>query len=114
MPCNMIVTTKVAWSEKTDTKLLAKAFEKMGLTVREVGGRIVAVSQATGREVAAYAVKDHMMHISSPFGQAAEFADVDFKKAYSEQVLYRSAALNGFQVQKTGQNKFRMVKNVTF
>ena len=94
MPCNTVTTTKIQWSQQTDTELLQKALIQLGYTAnRSEYGNIAAWR---GLANINYNGQTHTMTTNSSADVVALI-----KQAYSAQIVKAAAGRFGWQLQET-------------
>lgn len=108
MPCDSIQTVTISWTEKTDTKLLGKAFEALGyklhtgiasttgLTATNSSGHTISYDGLTKR-----------ISLSGRYGVRLDEAQV--KKAYAKEVVNHTARVQGWKIQWDG-DEFEMTR----
>jgi len=97
MPCNTVTTTKIQWSQQTDTDLLRKALIQLGYQVMLVNGVMTATKAVYFGAVIRYYPVDHRMEINT----RADTTPDQVKRAYSAQVVKAAAGRFGWQLQET-------------
>lgn len=96
MPCDTIQTSRVAWKETTDPKILQAALQSLGYEVTPTSeSRLSFRNQSTG----AYGTwNKNVLTIQSRYG--VDESQEQVKRAYSEQVVQSAARSYGWTLNK--------------
>lgn len=95
MPCDTIQTSRVAWKDTTDPKLLKGALESLGYTVTETATGLTFYNRDTGAEGT---YRKTILTIRSSYG--VDESQEQVKRAYSEQVVQVAARSYGWTLRK--------------